>query len=222
MQEDILRDIRRRCRMAMNGMASASMRGLGLDYKLNFGLVIQQIKDLAGSYEENVELAEALWKEGTRELKILATLLYPLSEFTPCVADRWVTEIPNQEIREQLCANLLQEVDFAQNIAIQWCNNSDQSIRTSGYWLLARLLLSKKAKNAIDINTLPCVWEDILSENLFLRNASTLTLKHIGRQSKSEADAILNKLAPLKNDANPISQEAYNSISFEFEFFWGE
>lgn len=221
MQDDLLRDIRSRCRLAMNGMTSASMRNLGLDYKLNFGLVIQQIKELSSHYQADAELAEALWKESTRELKILATMLYPLSEVTPCVADRWVSEIPNQEIREQICVNLFQELDFAQNSAIQWCNKSDLQIRTSGYWLLARILLSKKVKGPIDIDSLPFIWEDIVSEDLFLRNASTLTLKHIGRQSKAEADLILKKLAPFKNDANAIKQEVYNSISFEFEFFWG-
>lgn len=221
MHEDLLRDIRRRCRMAMNGMASASMRNMGLDYKLNFGLVIQQIKDLAASYQPDAELAEALWSEGTRELKILATMLYPLSEFTPCVAGRWVAEIPNQEIREQACLNLFQKLDFAQDIAIRWSGNTDAKTRTTAYWLLARILLSKKSKGIIDTNMLPEIWDDIFSEDLFLRNASTLALKHIGRQSKNEADAIINKLAPWKNDANPIKQEVYDSISFEFEFFWG-
>lgn len=222
MQEDLLKDIRRRCRLAMNGMASASMRNMGLDYKLNFGLVVQQIKELATSYTPDAELAESLWKEGTRELKILATMLYPQSEFTSCVADRWVTEIPNQEIREQICVNLLQELDFALNIAIQWSNSTDDKTRTTGYWLLARLLLSKKNRETIYIASLPAIWTDILSDDLFLRNASMLAIKHIGRQSKDIADAIINKLAPLQNDANPINQEIYNNISFEFEFFWGE
>lgn len=220
MIDEQLKDIRRGCRMAMNGMASASMRKMGLDYKLNFGLVIQQIKELATSYQPNKELAEALWIESTRELKILATMLYPQSEFTPDVADRWAAEIPNQEIREQLCANLLQKLDFAQDMATRWCNSEDAKVRTTGYWLLARILLSKVNKEAVDIDALSYIWDDAPNEDLFLRNASTLALKHIGRQSESDANSILNKLAPLKNDANLIKQEVYNSISFEFEFFW--
>ena len=89
MQEDIIKDIRKRCRMAMNGIVSTNMRQRGLDYKLNFGLSVQQIKDLAKRYQPDSELAETLWADNTRELKILATLLYPTDSFTKEKAYEW-------------------------------------------------------------------------------------------------------------------------------------
>ncbi|WP_255491300.1 DNA alkylation repair protein [Dysgonomonas sp. ZJ279] len=220
-QEDIIRDIRTRCRMAMNGMASASMRERGLTYKLNFGLVIQQIKDLAGQYEANAELAETLWKEETRELKILSTFLYPIDKFSPDTANRWVTEIPNQEMREQVCLNLFQELPFADQLAIAWGNSEDENIRTSGYWLLVRLLLTKKFEGVLTADYFSHIWEDIITENTFLRNAALLILKHIGRQSKDEANLILEKVSIYKDDQDLLKQEAYNSLDFEFEFFLG-
>ena len=221
MQEDIIKDIRQRCRLMMNGVASTSMRQHGLTYKLNFGLVIQQIKELANQYEPNANLAETLWKDGTRELKILGTLLYPIDEFIPEIANRWAAEIPNQEIREQVCANLFQNMTFAQDIATEWSNNSDKEIRTTGYWLLARLLLSKKIENKINIDSLNNVWEDISDENIFLRNSAILVLKHIGRQSQDDAKTILEQLSDYKNNTDILKKEIYNNVSFEFEFYWG-
>lgn len=218
-QEDIIRDIRKRCRMAMNGVASASMRQHGLEYKLNFGLSIQQLKDLAKRYEPSVELAEALWRENTRELKILATLLYPAESFTESEAADWVSEIPNQEIREQICANLLQVLSFANQIAQAWVCSSDIEIRITGYWLLARLFIAKK-NEAISVDKLPFIWTDIISENIFLRKASLLALKHIGRQSKDIADNILQKVSVYKNEENLIKREAFDSIAFEFDYFF--
>ncbi|WP_419034378.1 DNA alkylation repair protein [Dysgonomonas gadei] len=217
-QEEIIRDIRQRCRKAMNGIASTSMRQRGISYKVNFGLNIQQIKELSGRYKPDAELAEILWKEDTRELKILATLLYPADDFTEVVANKWVTEIPNQEIREQLSLNLLQILPFAGKLALEWSNSKDESIRTTGYWLLARLFLIKKAdkQSASDCTF---IWDDVISDNMFLRNAASLALKHIGRQSKIEADIILDKLSIYKDDSNLIRQEAYNSLLFEFEYY---
>ena len=217
-QEEIIRDIRQRCRKAMNGIASTSMRQRGISYKVNFGLNIQQIKELSGRYKPDAELAEILWKEDTRELKILATFLYPADNFTEVVANKWVTEIPNQEIREQLSLNLLQILPFAGKLALEWSNSKDESIRTTGYWLLARLFLIKKAdkQSASDCTF---IWDDVISDNMFLRNAASLALKHIGRQSKSEADIILDKLSIYKDDNNLIKQEAYNSLLFEFEYY---
>lgn len=219
MYEDIIRDIRKRCRLAMNGVASTSMRQQGLAYKVNFGLNIQQIKDLAQSYQESPVLATELWEENTRELKILATLLYPASEFTIETANKWVVEIPNQEIREQVCFNLFQNLPFANQIATQWGNSENQSIRTTGYWLLARLLLLKKTDN-VTIESFSHIWEDLISDDISLRNAASLCIKHIGRQSKVVADNILSHIEVYKNNDDILKREIYDSLSFEFEYFF--
>lgn len=221
MQEEIIKDIRKRCRMAMNGIASASMRGYGLNYKLNFGVSIQKIKEIAARYTSDKELAETLWLDGTRELKILATLLYPIDEFTIETANRWVTQIPNQEIREQICVNLLQVIDFADKLSLESINCPDENIRATGYWLLVRLLLTKKFSGTIQLDTFQHVWNDISSENVSLRNATTLFLKNAGKSAPQLADKILEKVIIFKDSEDPLLKEIYDSLFFEFDFFYG-
>lgn len=221
MQEEIIKDIRKRCRMAMNGIASASMRGYGLNYKLNFGVSIQKIKEIAARYTSDKELAETLWLDGTRELKILATLLYPIDEFTIETANRWVTQIPNQEIREQICVNLLQVTDFADKLSLESINCPDENIRATGYWLLVRLLLTKKISGTIQLDTFQHVWNDISSENVSLRNATTLFLKNAGKSAPQLADKILEKVIIFKDSEDPLLKEIYDSLFFEFDFFYG-
>lgn len=205
----------------MNGVASSSMREKGMVYKLNFGLMQEQIKQLAAGYEPHADLAELLWKEDTRELKILATLLYPIPEFTEETANRWLSEIPNQEIREQICINLFQKLPYAEKIAAQWSNKPDPVIRITGYWLMARLILRKELKGKLFTDNFSYIWEDILADDLFLRNASILVLKHIGKQSEQEAAKILQRLADYKGSTDLLKQEVYNNMAFEFEFFFG-
>lgn len=221
MQDEIIRDIRKRCRMAMNGIASASMRGYGLNYKLNFGVSIQKIKEIAARYESDKDLAETLWLDGTRELKILATLLYPTEQFTIETANRWVAQIPNQEIREQICVNLFQTTDFADEVGLEWINSEDDNVRSTGYWLLVRRLLTKTFNNTIQLDTFKYIWKDISSENVSLRNAATLFLKNTGKITPQLADQILEKVTVFKNSESPIQKEIYDSLSFEFEFFYG-
>lgn len=221
MQDEIIRDIRKRCRMAMNGIASASMRGYGLNYKLNFGVSIQKIKEIAARYESDKDLAETLWLDGTRELKILATLLYPTEQFTIETANRWVAQIPNQEIREQICVNLFQTTDFADEVSLEWINSEDDNVRSTGYWLLVRRLLTKTFNNTIQLDTFKYIWKDISSENVSLRNAATLFLKNTGKVTPQLADQILEKVTVFKNSESPIQKEIYDSLSFEFEFFYG-
>lgn len=205
--------------MAMNGIVSTNMRQRGLDYKLNFGLSVQQIKDLAKRYQPDLELAETLWADNTRELKILAPLLYPTDSFTKEKAGEWVLSIPNQEIREQVCANLLQNVTFAREIALEWAKSPVADVRATGYWLLARLFITKKTE-PVAVELISTIWDDVISEDIFLRNAALLTLKHTGRQSKDIADRILQKLSAYKDDEDLIKQEAFNSMAFEFDYFF--
>ncbi|NDV77506.1 DNA alkylation repair protein [Dysgonomonas sp. 511] len=218
MHTDIIRDMRKRCRLAMNGVTSSSMRQKGMAYKLNFGLVIQQIKDIARHYDADARLANTLWKEDVRELKILATILYPLSAFTEHDAEMWVKEIPNQEIREQVCANLFQNLAFANKLIYDWKNSREENIRTTAYWLLARLSLSKTLE-PVQAKEFKYILDDIISSDIFLRNAAILALKHIGRQSKEEGDTILQKLAAFKDEEDPLKREIYDSLSFEFEYY---
>ncbi|PXV68110.1 3-methyladenine DNA glycosylase AlkD [Dysgonomonas alginatilytica] len=218
MQEEIIRDIRKRCRMAMNGVASASMRGYGLNYKLNFGVSIQKIKEIASRYESDKNLAETLWLDGTRELKILATLLYPIDQFSEETANEWVHQIPNQEIREQVCVNLFQTLDFSDQIGLEWINKEDGNVRATGYWLIVRRLLAKKFTVKIEIDTFQYIWKDIISENISLRNAAILFLKNAGKFSPALAENILEKVTVFKDSEDPLQKEIYDSLSFEFEF----
>lgn len=220
--DEILKSIRTDCRLAMNGVVSTSMRQLGMDYKLNFGLLIAQIKALAAKYGPSAVLANRLWREDTRELKILATMIYPIDEFSKEQANLWVNEIPNQEIREQVCINLFQELPYAQELALEWISSGNEEIRTTGYWLLARLLLAKKNVGVLQLSNLSVAYkEDIISKQLFLRNASLLVLKHMARQSKSLGLSILEDIRDYKNASDQLKVEAYESISFEIEFIFG-
>lgn len=220
--DEILKSIRTDCRLAMNGVVSTSMRQLGMDYKLNFGLLIAQIKALAAKYGPSAVLANRLWREDTRELKILATMIYPIDEFFKEQANIWVNEIPNQEIREQVCINLFQELPYAQELALEWISSGNEEIRTTGYWLLARLLLAKKNVGVLQLSDLSVTYKkDIISEQLFLRNASLLVLKHMARQSKSLGLSVLEDIRDYRNASDQLKEEAYESISFEIEFIFG-
>lgn len=218
--EDIIRDIRRRCRMAMNGVASASMRGHGLNYKLNFGVDIRKIKEIGARYTPDTQLAELLWQDGTRELKILATLLCPSDTYTSEVAYIWVRQIPNQEIREQICINLFQTLPFADELALAWCNDSEAEVRTTGYWLCVRRILTKKINANLDISSFEYFWSDLVSPQISLRNAALLFAKNVGKTSASMAELIIDKLQKYKNSEDAFLKEIYDSLSFEFEFYY--
>ena len=50
---ETIKDIKGQFRLFMNGVASQSMREKGLDYKLNFGIELPRLKEIAARYEKN-------------------------------------------------------------------------------------------------------------------------------------------------------------------------
>ena len=169
---DTLREIRKLLRLRMNGEVSASMRKLGLDYKINFGLDAISIKEIASRYIPDTILSEALWAESSREGKILATLLYPKNEFSSQKADEWIDGCFTTELAEQLCFNLLQHLDFAADKSIEWIMCSDDNIKSYGYLLLLRLILSKKELPDLSI-VLESSEKDMQSSHFQLKQQAT-------------------------------------------------
>ena len=90
----------------MNGVASAYMRENGMNYKLNFGVELPRLRDIAAGFPADHDLAQALWKEDIRECKLLAAMLQPTDTFYPEIADIWVEAMPNTEIAQHTVQNL--------------------------------------------------------------------------------------------------------------------
>ncbi len=215
--EKTIRKIRKDLRLSMNGVVAASMREKGMNYGMNFGVKLPDIRRIASRYVPNKELAERLWKQDVRELKIIATLLYPPDEFFREDAARWVMETPNQEIREQVCMNLFSKTDFADELVKEWINQENDDVRITGYWLFARLAIIRAASfERVDKNNIvERALSDLASDSLFLVQAAFNALKFAGRDSRQLADTILNRLKPLEKSSK--GKEMVDILRFEFE-----
>lgn len=218
--EDIIRDIRKQCRLSMDGITSTSMREKGIIYKLNFGVPISKLKQISSRYTPNKDLAETLWDEDVREMKLLATMLFPIEEYSKDVADRWVRDIKYQEIREQIAINILQHLKYADLLTIEWTSYDSEDIRATGYWLLTVLTKMKKLEK-VNLEQYPSIWEDSSNgHNPILRNSAISALKFVGRLSPNLAKEIMSNCDCLKDSTDPIHLETYETLKFEFEYFF--
>ena len=75
---ETIKDIKGQFRLFMNGVASQSMREKGLDYKLNFGIELPRLKEIAARYEKNHEVAQAFATAEANFNTCPYTEVYPL------------------------------------------------------------------------------------------------------------------------------------------------
>ena len=136
---ETIREIKGKLRLFMNGVLSQSLREKGLKYRLIFGVELPRLKEIAAGYEQNHELAQALWKEDIRECKILAAYLQPTETFYPEIADIWVEQIHNSELADYVCMALFRRLPYASQKAFQWIASDERMIVYKGFRLISHL-----------------------------------------------------------------------------------
>ena len=213
----------------MNGVISTSMRQKGMNYKLIFGVPIPEIKHIAAAHEPDAELARALWKEDVREMKILATLLFPAGSMTQEEALAWMREIPYPEIAEQCCNNLFPTVEQPDQLALKFLADKKSPFgRMCGFLLWAQLFKKNLAveKSRVEAFLAECtctIHPDVeagATESSWQeKQAAVQALKFFGRLSPANAQDALSVIA---EDGKPETEELkayYDDLQFEFAYY---
>lgn len=213
----------------MNGVISTSMRQKGMNYKLIFGVPIPEIKHIAAAHEPDVELARALWKEDVREMKILATLLFPAGSMTQEEALAWMREIPYPEIAEQCCNNLFPTVEQPDQLALKFLADKKSPFgRMCGFLLWAQLFKKNLAveKSRVEAFLAECtctmhpdVEAGATASSWQEKQAAVQALKFFGRLSPVNAQDALSVIA---EDGQPETEELkayYDDLQFEFAYY---
>lgn len=211
-----LRDIKTQLRLNMNGVVSQSMREKGLNYKLNFGVELPRIKQIAAAYEKNHDLAQALWKEDIRECKILAGLLQPVDTFYPEIADIWVEAMENMEIAELTCMNLFQHLAYAPAKSFQWIADEAEYTQVCGFLTIARLLVKKGDMDERPagefLDQAVCA---VLSGSYRVRNAAMLAIRKYMQHSEEHAFRVCRLVESMSGSTREAEQLLYNMVSEE-------
>lgn len=224
--EEEIREIRNQLRLAMNGVVSTSMREKGIVYKLNFGVSLPEIKQIAATHQPGSELAAVLWKEDIREFKILATLLQPADEFPFEQAQQWVKEIPYLEIAEQCSKNLFWKLPYTDNLTLGLIFNvEDDFARTVAFLVWGELFREGKSliapvKAAFLVESMRTVaWPDF-GATWKEQQAAVKAMKFYGRQSPEQAKQILGGFEEFPEFGQTTEQqEIYNDLKFEFDYY---
>lgn len=138
--DDDVKKIKRSYRLFMNGVASSSMRDKGLEYKINWGIPVTRLRDMAAQYAPSVALAERLWESDVRECKILATMLMPAERFSEPMALSWLSACNNQEMVEMLVFNLVQNMPGVETFVVSLLRSDEHNAPLAALHLVSRLV----------------------------------------------------------------------------------
>jgi hypothetical protein len=138
--KDTIIQIKKELRANMNGIASEAMGRKSEDYRVNFGVEIPRLHNIAAEFQPSHELAQLLWKESVRECRILATILQPVDSFLPEIADIWVDDIRTLELAQVASLNLFSRLPYASDKVFQWIASEREITQQCGYLTLCHIM----------------------------------------------------------------------------------
>lgn len=134
----ILRQLRRQ----MNGAVSASMTQHGLHYGLNYGVSLPTIASISKPYAPDSALAESLWRQDVRELKIAATYIADPQRVDMALMLRWGESFRTEEVARLAAMNLFHLSIDAESTSILWISGQDEFRMICAYYILGRMARS--------------------------------------------------------------------------------
>jgi len=191
MEKEVITNIKKDLRASMNGVASAAMRQTA-DYRVNFGVELPRLQQIAADYPIDRELAQALWHEGVRECRILATMLMPKDVFDEELCDIWVSEIKTAEIGQIFALNLMRDMPYASQKAFEWISRDNTMLQMIGYFTMCHVLrkgpMNDQSKNEL-IDQIACDIHDITTP---LGKAALKALQTFANQSDENNERAKN------------------------------
>ncbi len=173
----------RQIKLRKNGDTAAAMKRQGLEYKLNWGVPVVELRELSRGLAKNHLLALKLWNKQWRESMILATLIDKPADVTEEQMDFWTKSFENREIAEQASANLWVNTKFAFVKALEWSRGKKHMVRFTGIHLMGRLALTQK--NALNEMFEPFFGElEVLGRDVRLNAVIYRTVIALGTRSK--------------------------------------
>ncbi len=158
-----------------------------------------KIKAIAKGLGKDRDLAEALWRSGVYEARILASVVDEPERVTSAQMDRWARDFDNWGVCDTLCFNLFDRSPRAFTQIAKWANAKDEFARRAAFALLACTALHKRGEDADFLRLMPLIEHAATDPRNFVKKGVSWALRSIGgrksRTMRAAAGALATELA---------------------------
>lgn len=164
-----------------------------------YGVSVSDIRALGKRIGRDPKLADALWKTGWYEARMLAAFVADPARITPAQMDRWARDFDNWAICDTMCFHLFDKSPHAWRKIAQWSRRKEEFVKRAAFALLASVALHDKAAPAVRFRAaLPLVERAAADDRNFVRKGVSWALRGIGRRNaalRAPAVAVARRLA---------------------------
>jgi 3-methyladenine DNA glycosylase AlkD len=106
-----------------------------------YGTPVARLRQIARKIGPDRALAEALWRTGVHDARMLATMINDPARVTPAQMDRWAKHFDNWAIVDTACFNLFDRSPHAFRQIGKWARAKDEFVKRAAFALLASCAL---------------------------------------------------------------------------------
>lgn len=200
-----------------NGIVVDSMRGLGIEYPMSYGVDIPTIKKIAKEHETDHKLAKYLYRQDIRELKLASLSIADPKMVDSAEIGFWAEGVVNSEVAEQLAAILLYDTDVVTEILDRWLDCDNEKLQYCALLSAARRLMVDENSPRLDLDkTFQKLLYIVNTDN---RDVWTGVARLISMLSRHYPD-IQERSFELLETAKESGLDATSYLKEEFETVW--
>jgi 3-methyladenine DNA glycosylase AlkD len=185
----------------------ANLKKFGIAASKPLGVSMKNIQAVARHVGRDHALAEALWKTGHYEARMLASFVDEPSEVTPSQMDRWCRDFDNWGICDTVCFKLFDQTPHAWGRVPKWSRQRGEFQKRAGFALLASLAgHDKAATDAQFIAGLRLIEDAAADDRDLVKKGISWALRRIGTRNKKLRDASLEVAGRLAASEDPSAR----------------
>lgn len=149
-----------------------------------FGVSVGTLRTYAKKLGRDHELAEALFRDGHYEARMLACFVDDPARVTPAQMERWCRTFDNWAICDTACFHLFDRTPHAWNKVVAWAPRREEFVRRAAFALLASLSVhDKKSADAPFLRGLRLIERAAQDERNFVKKAVNWALRSLGKRN---------------------------------------
>lgn len=181
----------------------AGMARYGLPATNTFGVSMATLQLEAKRIGRNHALAQALWKSGWYEARILSAFIADPAKLTPTLMDAWCGDFDNWGVTDTVCFKLFDRSPHAWKMVSKWAKRRGEFQKRAGFVLMACLAAhDKTAPDAAFLAFLPIIEAGASDDRNFVKKGVSWGLRHLGHRNVALHAAAVETATKLSSSGN--------------------
>jgi len=185
----------------------AMLTRYGITAPRSYGVKVGMIQQLAKRLGKDHDLAEALWKTGWYEARMLSSYVDDPALVTSGQMDRWARDFDNWGICDTVCFVLFDKTPHAWRKVDQWSKRREEFVKRAAFALIASLALHDKASGDKPfLRSLKVIERGATDPRNFVKKGVSWGLRVLGRRNQVLNTAAIKVSRRLAESEEPAAR----------------